>query len=322
MRYVLAAVTLLACIAVHPTSAHASDAETLFNEGKTLLAQGRAEEACVKLAESEKLEHGLGVRFYLAMCREQTGRYASAWAGYLAVASEASARGQDAREKVARDYAAKVEPKVARARVEVNDTSPDLVVLRNGVVIERDEYGQPIPIDPGTYTFEARAPGHQPWKHVIEVTMDSRLYTVSVPPLEKSSDGKDGEGATKAAENEPSRTADDGSSRAIRRTAAGAAAVVGVVALGVGGYFGIRALDKYNESSPHCRGDQCDAIGVGIRADAVSDGTASTIAMVAGAGLLATAGILWLLTPSQEPSRRGRIDVIPGAGRIALRGSF
>ena len=69
--------------------AYGSGAEDLFAEGKALIAEGRTEEGCAKLAESEKLEHGLGVRFQLAMCREQMGRTASAWAGYLAVASEA-----------------------------------------------------------------------------------------------------------------------------------------------------------------------------------------------------------------------------------------
>ena len=107
----LAANAILAASLVHG-EAKAGDADALFIEGKRLMTQGHTQEACKRFEESDRLEHGLGVRFHLALCRERAGQTASAHADYVTVAEEARARGQTTREAVARDHAARLEGKL------------------------------------------------------------------------------------------------------------------------------------------------------------------------------------------------------------------
>jgi len=78
-------------------------AQTLFDEGRRLMAAGKLADACPKLAESQKLDPGVGTQFHLSDCYERFGQTASAWAGFLEVAAAAKSAGQNDREKVARD---------------------------------------------------------------------------------------------------------------------------------------------------------------------------------------------------------------------------
>ena len=81
-------------------------AQSLFDEGRKLMTEGKFAQACPKLAESQKLDPGVGTQFNLADCYERLGQTASAWAGFLEAASTAKSMGQGEREKVARERAA------------------------------------------------------------------------------------------------------------------------------------------------------------------------------------------------------------------------
>ena len=81
-------------------------AQSLFDEGRKLMSAGKYADACPKLAESQKLDPGVGTQFHLADCYEKLGQTASAWAGFLEAASAAKSMGQADREKVARERAA------------------------------------------------------------------------------------------------------------------------------------------------------------------------------------------------------------------------
>src|SRR4051812_6541321 len=88
-----------------PTAADKATAESLFVEGRRLLAAGKYAEACPKFAESQQIDSGLGTLLNLGDCYEKNGQTASAWASFREAASTA-ARSSDSREKVARDRAA------------------------------------------------------------------------------------------------------------------------------------------------------------------------------------------------------------------------
>src|SRR6185436_9479039 len=76
----------------------AATAQALFDQGRALMSEKKYSEACPKLAESQRLDPGMGTLFHLADCYEGSGKVASAWAAYLEVASLAAASGQTERE--------------------------------------------------------------------------------------------------------------------------------------------------------------------------------------------------------------------------------
>src|SRR5690349_11155528 len=104
-------------------------AEALFQQGHTLLIANKLDEACPKLAESLRLDVGLGTMLYLAECYERSGKTASAWAQFRE-AQATAAKDKDPREKVARDRADKLEPNLSKLSIVVtseNDQA-DLVI--------------------------------------------------------------------------------------------------------------------------------------------------------------------------------------------------
>ena len=108
-------------------------AQSLFDEGRKLMTAGKYAEACPKLAESQKLDPGVGTQFHLADCYEKMGQTASAWAGFLEAASAAKSMGQSDREKVARDRAAALAPRLSKLTI----TSAEATAIA-GVEIKRD----------------------------------------------------------------------------------------------------------------------------------------------------------------------------------------
>src|SRR5258706_5833522 len=108
-------------------------AQVLFDEAKSLIAANRWTEACPKLKESQRLAPGIGTKFNLADCYEHTGRFASAWAAFVDVAGQTRAKGQRDREKVARERAAALEPRLSRLAIVV-----PVGARIAGLVVKRD----------------------------------------------------------------------------------------------------------------------------------------------------------------------------------------
>src|SRR5215467_9817965 len=69
-------------------------AEALFQEGRRLMAAGKAVDACPKFAESERLDPSPGTMLNLANCYEKTDRPATAWATYREGVSIAASLGR------------------------------------------------------------------------------------------------------------------------------------------------------------------------------------------------------------------------------------
>src|SRR5688572_14074173 len=57
-------------------------AEVLFEQGRSLLLEGKVDQACPKLAESLRLDRGIGTMLFLAECWQRLGKSASAWAQF------------------------------------------------------------------------------------------------------------------------------------------------------------------------------------------------------------------------------------------------
>jgi hypothetical protein len=334
MKRVLASMVVTAML-VSTTRADAADsaaAEALFLEAKQLLAAGKLVEACKKLEDSNRVEPAIGTRYQLAQCHERTGKHASAWAGYVEVANEAKSRGQLAREKVARVRAAALEGKLVRMTIEIrNERIEGLVVRRNGVALDRAQWGAAIPIDPGGYEIEASAPGRKTWKTFVEVTVDRAANLISVPDLEAAPRGSP---RLATAMDSAAADANAGAIAAAPPPPSGPTwmkpvgivlAAAGTATLATGLFFGSRAMSKNDEAATHCRGVTCDSVGVDLRAQAVSAGDAATIALIAGGSALAVGSLLWMLSPSRPdpPEPRARsFDVGVGPRGVDVRGAW
>lgn len=159
-------------------------AQALFDAARQLMAQGKHADACPKLEESQRLDPGIGTQFNLAVCYEQIGRTASAWSTFLEVAGAAKAAGQLEREKVARQRATALEPRLIRLTITAPEGAPaDLQVKRDGAVVGRAQWGIPVPVDPGKHTIEASAAGKAPFTKTIELGRAGASETVAIPPL-------------------------------------------------------------------------------------------------------------------------------------------
>ena len=269
-------------------------AQALFDEGRELMQSGRPSEACPRFEESDRLEPGLGTRFHLAGCYEALGRLASAHALFLEVAAEAKQRGQEERERVARQKAEALEPRLSRLTVDVPfASSPDLRIERDGTPIGSAQWGLAVPVDPGRHRVTASAPGRSAWSTEVTVAADGAFTRVEVPPL---------------IDTEQSFFAP--TTRKVGLAALG----VGVGTIALGSVFTVQALSKKEASNEAgCSNDSCPTEeGLALRDQAISAGHRATWAMSIGAvGLGAAAALFWLVPTGEE----NELEVTPTADR-------
>jgi len=173
--------------------ADSATAQALFDQAKKLMAAGKYDEACPKLAESQRLDPGIGTKYNLADCYEKQGKLATAWGLFLEVAAESKAAGQPDREKVARGRAETLKPKLPYLSITVADgATAGLEVKRDDIVVGQAQLDTPIPVDPGKHTVSATAPGKKPWQATVTTTKAGATETVQVPALEDAPAGAPG----------------------------------------------------------------------------------------------------------------------------------
>jgi tetratricopeptide (TPR) repeat protein len=169
-----------------PRLAHAEEpaAKALFDQGKTLFAEGKYGEACAKLEASFKLAALSSTRGMLGACYEKIGRLASAWVAYRDSAAIAERQGNAERAGAAREKAAELEPRLARLTI---DTAAVRTVAGIKIAIDGTEQpaaalGSELPIDAGPHVIEATAEDYKPWKSTIDI-QDGERQKVVIEPL-------------------------------------------------------------------------------------------------------------------------------------------
>jgi hypothetical protein len=304
-------------MSIRARAADPATAQALFDDGKRLMSQRDYVQACQKFEESQRLDPGLGTLFHLADCEEQTGKTATAWAGFLEVAAEAKAQGESAREAAAHDRAAALEPKLARLTLDPGASKdvPGFTVARDGVPIGPAAWLVAVPVDPGPHVFEAHASGRGPWTATV-IAVAGAADVVTIPPL-ASAPGGGPTSMTRTTSAEADRQRHGNG----QRVAGFVLGVAGVVGLGVGGYFGAVSWVRHDDAQSHCGANGCDPTGVSLRSDAVQAGNAATISLVAG-GVLLLAGIITYVTaprsfaPALAASRPFDVSVGPGGAFV------
>jgi serine/threonine-protein kinase len=162
-------------------------AEELFREGRRLMKEGKYAEACPKFEGSQALDPATGTLLNLADCYEKLGRTASAWAIFREVVELSRKEGNDKRMTLADQHVQALEPRLSRLTIQVAAASrvPGLVVSRDGKQVPDAAFGLAIPLDPGSHTLAASAPGYETWSSTVAITTDGTRATVDVPPLTK-----------------------------------------------------------------------------------------------------------------------------------------
>jgi hypothetical protein len=301
LKIAIAAVVTLAAVLGAPSAlAQAHDtaaAEAAFAEARTLMRQGKYAEACPKLETSFTLDPALGTLMNLSDCFERTGRTASAWVRYREAAAMAVQQGHREREAIARERVAALEPGLCRLVIRT-EHGPGLSVVRDGKVVDRAALGLPVPVDPGAHAVIARAGGGE-----LTANIDVRppapgepcaLSTVEIPArLEGEQASPAPPAAGDGAPPPPSATRWRTS-----HTLAVVVASAGVVALGVGTVFTVKAAGQKSDGNALCTSAGCSPEGQALLHDAGSSADAATVSVIVGAALVATGAVLWLTSPS------------------------
>lgn len=277
-----------------PTAGERATADALFREGKALLSQKKYNEACPKLEESQRLDPQGGTLLSLAICHEGQGRVASAWVEYEEALSIARRSNRPDRVKVASQRMKALQPRVPHLTIEVSpdDVVEGLVVTRNGAEVGRPAWGTSVPVDPGEVEIVASAPGHKPWRMTVSME-EGKDKTIVLPRLTPEPKPAPQPPAPSHAPAPPASPPDTS-----RTTAAYIVGGAGVVALGVGAWFGLQAIRKVGESNEHCKGTLCDQRGVELNDEANRAAWVSNGCM--GAGVLAVGVSTWLLLADRE----------------------
>jgi len=294
---------LLLTTAVHaqPTS----DADRLFEEGRTLAKAGKYVEACDRFAKSLAIERTIGTELNLADCQEQLGHFREAWGLFIAAAGEAEANSEPKRASFARERAATLEPKMTTMVVKVAQPDiPGLVITINGrattPAAEIREHA-----DPGTIDVIATAPNVQVFKK-SDTGGSGATLEVDVPVLDPSR-------VQQHVVEPPQKVLVDGEREPGRVHLAYGLAAGGGVALGASIALTLVARNHYNTVAD---GADCDRVAGGITCndagtrqihDAQRLADYGTISAIGGVLLVGGAAFAYFTAP------RAQIQVTPTA---------
>ena len=317
---------LLVSHAAHaePSPTEKAAAEALFQKGVELMAAGKTADACDKFSGSQDLDPALGTVLRLADCYERLDKTASAWALFEQAAATARKDNQGDRVKIASERAQSLEQRLSKLELAVHPAlkSGQVELTLNGVAIPRGTWDAALPVDPGSVTVVASAPGYESFTTTTDVPRGPVSVRVQIPELRPAATPVEGAAvvSTSAAPQAP----ESGSNGA--KIAGYTLGGVGIAGLALGGIFAYLAHDKNQASLEHCRQGEpnaCTEEGVGLREDAQSNATIATVATIAGGALLATGITVLVLTPSSKeasastPGFRARAQVTPTGLRLS-----
>jgi hypothetical protein len=297
----LALLVVLAGAATAAAQPNAAAAEALFRAGRDASQRGDVQTACTKYRESYRLDPALGTLLNIAVCEETLGELASAWQHYQELIH--SLPQNDERVVIAREHLATLDPRLPRVTLRKLEGAPeDTHVWLAGTDLGAAAFDTPLPMDAGSYTFEARADGRQPQTFALTLALGDRVELGVAPGAALPQPAVV---ALSSAAHAPSpNTAQPGADRpralSTQRVVAygllGGAAV-SFVAFGVTGAL---ALDRKLTADDHCdEQNRCDPDGIA----AVDSGKTLYPLMLISAGVAlaaGAAGTYLLLTDSDD----------------------
>ena len=339
-KHAASAAFVLGSVVAVPSIAYADapspPADALFREGRMLLDSKKYDEACPKLAESQRLDPGASTLLALALCHEGQGKTATAWGELNEAAALGKRVGRADLANAAQRRATVMEPQLAKVVVRVPQSdNVAYEVKRDGEPLPARDWGAAVPVDPGEHRVDVAAKGKIARSYVVRLAGASTVEIV-VDKLEdalapvSTTQTTSAPVSLAAAPGEPAaETGRGGAQRAIGITFIG----LGVVGLGVGAYFGGRALSESSEGKRTCPTTPCPAGATNDANDRAKDSfKLSVISISSGAGAIAVGAIVYLLAPSstrettagKPPRTTARIvpEASPTGGSLGVVGTF
>lgn len=321
------------------TSKNAAGAEALYEQARGLMKQGDFEHACPKFKQSYDLDAGGGTLLNLAECYEKQGKFASAWSSFKEALVVAQRDGRPERVEYAKKHIALVEPQVAKITIEVPTevNEPGLSVSLDGAPLGDAAWGVGMPVDPGAHQVAASAPNKQSYEQTVHVANGStsikipKLIATTTTPA--ATTGPASVTIDRDVEKKP--VVDEPTNGQGQRTVGLVIGGAGVVALGVGSYFGLHAISKWSDRKDNCPNGACTAQAKAAGDDAKSAALISDIGF--GVGIIAAAVGTYLVLSAKptteatsaraKPMQQARsLSVVPAfgplGGGLVLRGNY
>ena len=189
-RFVIAALLVvmggMARLGPHARAQSASvQAQSLFDDGLKLLKAGKIAEACAAFESSHKLDPAVTTLLNVADCRERNHQLATAWGAFVEANRMARATSNAKLAKVASNHVNKLEPRLSRLTIAVppGHQVTGLEILRGSEPVNPAGWNHALPIDGGTYTITARAPGFTAWSVTRTIKNESDAQVIEVPRL-------------------------------------------------------------------------------------------------------------------------------------------
>lgn len=290
-------------------SSEATLAQSLFEDAKRLKAEKKYDQACPKFTESYRLDPAAGTLLNLAVCNEEWGKTATAWAQYKDSISQARKDRREDREKYASERVSVLEPKLshltmttvagaatAGMEIEIDHTKLGATIL-----------GSSLPVDPGPHRITVTQPGKKPWTTSIEIGAEADKKSIEIPALED------------APKEAPPPTTPTGPQRDYTPTYVVAGIGAGLVAIGI--FTGIEATTTWSTRNSLCPGDQCTSTA-GTSEDKTSRNwaLATDVLLGVGAGFGLVSLYMYLVDPNAGES--APVTAAPATAKIDVHPSF
>jgi hypothetical protein len=314
-------------LAGEPAISTADPAQVLFDRGVADMEAGLFEKACPAIEASQRLDPRPGTLFTLAECEAQRGRTATAmryYSEYLSLYRTFNSKKkveQKERATISEQQLRKLEASAPRLTLKLPpQSSPDVVVKRDGNVVAELSLGVAFAVDPGEHVITTEVPGGAEVEHRVTLAAgQSMTLTLEVRrDVAPSPDMAPAQSAGPVILPGPSLPPPPPPAVSPWKIGAASAGTVGIVGIVVGAVTGALAIEQRGVMDRNCHTDggsvKCNATGMDARQRLVSFGDMSTAAFVAG-GIGAGISLTLVVTAPSAPTPP------PSVGRLQASGA-
>jgi hypothetical protein len=306
-----------------------ADAERLFREGQTLMAERRFGEACPKFQDAYRKDQQLGTLLNLAYCHKEQGSIWQAWLEFKEAEVKAVELKRPDRKDFARQRMTELEKSSPLARVIVDVPAKEKAELTEVLVEDRRVYdaekGSTFAAEPGQRKLTFRAKGKKQIVQLVTIhPKTERPQHIAVPEMEDQPKeplvveppvrSPDPPPAVHAKPETPKAEEPSGSGW---RTAMYVAFGVGVPILAVGAVTGVMSLGSDCALQDGKRDYAKCPANSEKRNDASTISAISTISLPVG--IVAVAAGLGILLFGPSPKSTATVGRVPTAASHAIR---